>query len=127
MTQLCEIIFADDDATTEIVDPMSSARICYNSSLPLRVLARLRGYEGTQLVTSLHKGVVSLEPFYQKGVLVILKHRTSTIHCLMREIQCVPPFAMTADKSEGLTVDGMVLYPLRLHIRQTPQKNRSTS
>lgn len=85
------------------------------------VYIKLKDHSHTPLLTSLPTGIAPILARTEKGVKVDMTSRTFSI--TINQVPLIPAFAITSDKCQGLTVERMVLGPLRHSTRRNPQQS----
>ncbi len=87
---------------------------------PEVVYIKLRDYPDHQFINGLPPGVVPILPRLEPKIDVTLPNRSFRINAT--QVPIVPAFAITCDKCQGMTVEKMVLAPLRHPTRRSPQR-----
>ena len=101
------------------IDEESASFVNQAARLPDVVYVKLLNDEETYL-PDLPPGVVPVRPFEEKEVQIQLPNRKFKVS--IKQIPLVPAFALTIDKCQGLTLEGLTLGPLRHSSRRSPRK-----
>ena len=95
--------------------------VCEYDGLPDYVLIKLIDFAQEALIPGFAPGVVPVRPTLVKQVKIhIADDRQFTVN--IEQVPLIPAFSLTSDKCQGLTVDRMILGPLRHDSRRLPQR-----
>lgn len=95
--------------------------IHYHSHPPVAVYVKHIGYAGTSFLPHLPVGVVPVRQRVEKSINVRMPARSFNV--TIKQVPLVPAFALTSEKCQGLTVDKMILGPMRHPTRRAPQRS----
>ncbi|OWZ04872.1 hypothetical protein PHMEG_00023151 [Phytophthora megakarya] len=107
----------EDSVRMETVDGINYA---IHTCPPDIVFIKLRNYFTTQFFPELPDGTVPVLLRVEKQVEIKMPDRSFNV--IVTQVPLIPAFAITSDKSQGLTVERMVLGPLRHSSRINPQR-----
>jgi len=96
--------------------------VVVHTALPEIVYVKLLAYSHIQFHEDLPDGVVPVRPRRESNVLIKITDVRSFIVCII-QIPIIPAFALTTEKCQGLTVEKMILGPLRHPTRKRPQRS----
>ncbi|ETO75400.1 hypothetical protein F444_09003 [Phytophthora nicotianae P1976] len=91
-----------------------------HSEPPEIIFVQLRDHNNP-LFEGLPDGVVPLRPWKQNSIQIQLPDRSFSVN--ITQIPLVPAFSLTSEKCQGLTVERMILAPLRHSTRKSPQRS----
>lgn len=92
-----------------------------HSKPPTAVYLQLKDFPTLHVSPELPPGVVPVCPRTEKGIQIKLPNRSFSVS--ITQAPLVLTFSLTTEKCQGLTVDKMVLAPLRHQTRRIPQKS----
>lgn len=92
-----------------------------HSEPPEVVFVKLRGYEQVHFLPILPVGVVPVRLRLEPSVEIKLPNRTFCID--IEQVPLTPAFSLTTEKCQGMTLEKMVLAPLRHETRVSPQRS----
>ncbi|OWZ07894.1 hypothetical protein PHMEG_00019642 [Phytophthora megakarya] len=105
--------------------PVSTTHSVYtevtHSKSPEVVFIKLRDYEDVQFFPFLPNGVVPVRLRYEKSVKVQLPNRSFSINII--QVPVIPAYSITTEKCQGMTLEKIVLAPLRHATRRSPQRS----
>lgn len=93
-----------------------------HSKPPEIVFVKLLGYDDlASIVAGLPPGVVPVQARDKIGICVELPQRSFSIQVCQAPL--VPAFSLTSEKCQGLTVEKVIIGPLRHSTRKSPQRS----
>lgn len=109
-------------------DPDESIHVVTNNGIqhhvhtrpPQVVYVQLIGYEDRIFLSGLPPGVAPVRIRCDSSVQIKMPARTFVVS--VKQVPLIPAFALTSEKCQGLTVEKMILGPLRHPTRHAPQR-----
>ncbi|OWZ16522.1 ATP-dependent helicase [Phytophthora megakarya] len=117
----CVVDFIGDSNDSVVITMRNGIEYHIHSRPPQVAFVQLLGYEDEVFLPDLPRGIVLVRLRHERSVKIQLPARTFTV--AVDQVPLVPAFALISEKFQGLTVNKMILGPLRHSTRHAPQKS----